>query len=252
MDEEVEEWFKENAYLLGRLKSYLKEKIWIIFCGLLAGQICFLLIDSFLLKPTYEARTSLYISNVMNTANYDPMDINDITASQQLVNTYIALLEDESVLSGISERLTENFTPQEINECWPLLQIGDNFFVESKALAKSISMEAESNTEILRISVRSGNREISIAVCRYMKDIAEEVFKTIIQAGAVNQIGEVEAGLQPEGLDLMKMGIVGGGLGLVLTLFLLLATFVVDARIQNVEEVKAIYKIPILGVLPRY
>ena len=252
MDEEITDWSWGKSRLGGRLQSCFKEKGWMIFCGLLAGQLLFILTSLLFLKPVYEARTSLYVSNVIQTASYGNMDINDITASQQLVNTYIALLEDESVVSQLSRRLTENFSIEELEECYPLIQIGESYFVDRKALKKSIMMEAEENTEILQISVRSKNREISAGVCTYVKEIAEGVFQSVIQAGEVNQIGQVEAGEEPVSLGLAEMGILGGAAGSALAVFVLLVLFVLDARIQNVEDIKTLYQIPVLGVLPRY
>ena len=252
MDEEITDWNWGKSRLGERLQSCFKEKGWMVFLGLLAGQLLFILISLLFLKPVYEARTSLYVSNVMQTTSRGNMDINDITASQQLVNTYIALLEDESVVSQLSKRLTENFSIEELEECYPLVRIGDSYFVDRKALKKSITMEAAENTEILQISVKSKNREISAKVCAYVEEIAEGVFQSVIQAGEVNQIGQVEAGEEPVSLGLVEMGILGGAVGAALAVFALLVMIVLDARIQDVEDIKTLYQIPVLGVLPRY
>lgn len=242
---------KKMPFHIEEVLAYIRERTWMIVCGMLLGKAVFLAISFFILKPEYESNISLYISNAVNTTLSSTMNLNDITASQQLVNTYIALLKDESVYSEISRQLVNQYTYDELESCFSVLQIGDTIVIRSQSLRDCITMEAEENTEVLNIKVKTRNPRISADVCGFLSNTASNVFKTVIQAGNVNEIGSIKVNTESVSPDPVEMGIAGAGAGIMSAVFWILLLFVMDTKIHTVAEFGRRCPIPVLGMIPK-
>lgn len=245
----MNEAIKAQIYI-GEILTYIKARIGIAICGMLLGGAVFWIASAWIIKPEYESSISMYVSNTVN-AGYSST-INDITASQQLVKTYIALLEDESVYAEISRKLVSEYSQEILEECFKVIEIGGTKFIPPDEIRDCVSMSAENDTEVLKIVVTTSDPVIAAEVCRLLGNIASNIFKVVIQAGDVNDIGVIKMNEEPVSLEPVEMGAVGLAAGAAVSILGILLAYVLDTKIHTVSEFSEKYQVPVLGMIPKY
>ena len=106
-----------------------------------AGFLILLMVSLFMLPRKYTSSVSLYVNNLTSVSLTGDVNINDINASQKLVDTYIVILQDDDVLQQVADQLS---TPMTVGE-----------------LSGVISMQSVNQTEVLQISAETVSPELS-------------------------------------------------------------------------------------------
>ncbi len=137
----------------------LRRKWLIIGCSLGCALIAFL-VSSFLLTPQYQATTSLFVNNANRTED-SVTSIGDITASQELVGTYIQILYSNAALEAVIEKQGLDYTASEIRNM--------------------VSMVAKNNTEVLEISVNSDDPDEAMAIANTLLSVAPDILTRVVR-----------------------------------------------------------------------
>lgn len=236
MQEAIEVDIKELLLVL------LRNLKWIFLCMVLggAGAYC---ATWLLVTPEYSSSVSLYVNNNNQGEIAAAMNINDINASQKLVNTYIVILQDDEVMERVAGRLTEEFDRSSLE---------NSLSLEPKELRKVIRMSAVNNTEVLRIEAQTPNAALSARICTLMTEIAPEILQRVVKAGSVEVIGEARAAESPSYPNFRVNCALGAFAGLLLSAVLILLNSVMDNSIKDEEDLKNRFDVPVLGEIPDF
>ena len=82
--------------LFGLLLSNIKT---IIMVTVLSGLIAFM-ISNYIITPEYSSTVKLYVNN-KTASNSETLTTSDISAAQQLVGTYVAIIQSDSMLKEV-------------------------------------------------------------------------------------------------------------------------------------------------------
>lgn len=209
----------------------LLKKWWIIALSTAVGLLTAFLISSFVLTPMYTARVSLYVSNIsVNTSS--SVNINDITASQKMVNTCIAIIKSESLLNEVSRLDGTNYTKGQLLEM--------------------TSAMAVNNTELLEIKVTSPNPSDSFRIANTYLNVLPGIVEKIVNGGLVSPLDYAVMPEKPNSPNIPLNSAIGGLLGLMLSVLFIFLIKVIDARVEGEEDLKKHYDIPVLGGIPEF
>lgn len=185
-------------------------------------------------KPSYWCSRSYIITNSVSYSNDESSrvaSIGDLNVSQSLAETYGQLIKLDEMVSCLADYL--------------LKETGEEY--SYRFLSSCIRVEVGS-TEIIKIRVSTGNMEtsriISNAVDTYLIPLAMEV------------VGSAEVKALPKLLDgvattsPVKMGIVGFGGGVILSVAIILLNYLFNNKISDRDEFSKICRIPVLGTIP--
>ncbi len=206
----------------------LRDKCWaIILSMILVGGIGFT-ISSYVIKPTYSSRISMYVNNTEESVTQ--LSINDISASQKLVSTYIEILKSDMVLDQVNNKIKVPYS--------------------NSKLSKMISAKALNDTQILEIKVISTDPNEATEIANILSEVVPEEINRILQIGRVKLIDTALINSNPIGPDVKKMTLIWGGLGAVLACIIILLVSILDNSIKSEEDLVEKYHIPVLGVIP--
>ncbi len=237
---------------VGKLFQVLwKNVIWII-AGLLVGAMVLFAVSKFIMAPKYTSSVSLYVNNNSEAATGTPININDINASQKLVNTYIVVLGHETVLEQVADELMEEFADSQLEEYIGLSEVNGQRVLKAGSLKKVISMESVNNTEVLRIKAETKNAMFSARICNLIAEAAPEVLQRVIKAGSVEVIGEAKPVFEKSSPGVKKYTMVGALIGLVLAVAVILIRYLLDNTIKGEDDIKAHLNVPVLGEIPDF
>ncbi len=214
------------------LISILLKRIWIIIAATLLGAAATFVFFKFLVAPSYTAQTLLYVNN-NNQSSMSNVNLNDINASQKLVNTYIVILQNDKIIERVAQKC-------------------DLEYDELKDVSKMITMKSVNNTEVFSIQVTSKDPVLSAKMANTMAELAPTEIIRVVKAGSVEVISQAEPPARPSGPNSMRNSIIGGLLGLILASGFVLLFEMLDITVKGEEDLTSRYNIAVLGEIPDF
>lgn len=208
----------KEEYDIRTMLLLLLHKLWFIISALLISGSATCIISKYVLTPQYSSYTTVYVNNRgeedVNTrdAKNHKANLNDLQASQTLLNTYIAVLQSDSVMEKIKIKLQNSCTAEELLQAFNVSQIKDD------DIKKSFSMAAVDNTEVLKITATTGSPEISAKICNIIAEIAPDFLTRIVGAGSVEIIDLAQVNSIPSSPKILKNTFIGMICGMIVAI----------------------------------
>lgn len=234
---------------IGEIIRLFIKNIKIIIPSIVLFGLSFFIVSYFFISPKYVSSIYLYVNNKESEYS-QALNINDINASQKLVNTYIVILKNDEVLKKVGNRLLEEYNKDDLNNYLGLSQVNGKYILSTNSLRSVLTMGAVDNTEVLKIQAETKNPELSASICQIIADEAPSVLKRIVKAGSVEVIGTAEVSYQKSSPNNKKNGIIGALLGLFLSVLFVVLRYALDRTVKGEEDLKNILDIPVLGEIP--
>ena len=156
--------------------------------------------------------------------------MNEINASQKLVNTYIEILRSNTYMAKISDNVGLGYSANQIKSM--------------------LSMNALNQTEILQIKVTNKNPDHAATILNEILANADSEIIRIAKAGSVEVIDEAFVPRTPSSPNIPKNTMVGLLLGAVLAMAVLFVIYMMDSTIHGETSLTDKYEIPVLGAVP--
>lgn len=220
-DDEIEIDLKEIFYFL-----LSKWKFIVVF--VVIGMAVFGCYHKFLLKPTYKADTSIYITNTDSLLTFS-----DLQLSSALTEDYAQIITSRTVLKEVISDL--------------------NLSLDYKQLKQLITVETPSSSHIVKIYVSCDDPTICRDIANSLMSISVQQIYKIIGSGEPTIIDRSESdSVQDVTPSLMKFLCIGAGVGFVFILIILIVEIIIDSSVKNEEDIEQYLNIPVLTAVPYY
>lgn len=220
-DAEMEIDLLEIFYLL---KSKWKE----IFLALLVGALIFGAYHTFLVKPSYQADASIYITNTESALSFS-----DLQLSSALTDDYANIIKSRTVLNRVIEELDLN--------------------LDYKQLAKLVAVSNPDSTHIVDIKVTCDDPEMSRNITNALLNISVSQIYQIIGSGEPTVIDySVAEAVQDVTPSLFKYLAIGGFLGACVACAIFILQMLMDGTMKTEEDIDKYLHLPVLAAVPYY
>ena len=229
MDQTTEN--KDIEIDLGKIFYKMHNKFIYIIIFTIVAAIVSGLITNFAIKPKYSATTKMYVySNTDRISTDSTITSNEITASQDLVNTYIYILNSDTVLEAVIKDLNLDMTPNR--------------------LKKMISASQAPKTIAFEVTVTANEPKTAAKIANSIAKIAPNEIVRVVKAGGVEIIDYAKVPTKPSSPNLTKNLIIAafGGFFLSFLAFFLYEFF--DTTITSERDILGEFDIPVLGTVP--
>ena len=206
---------------------YLKKRIWIIVVSLALCAGLGFMVSQFLIAPKHTASTRMY---VLNRSNESSVVYADIQISSYLLNDYKVLITGQNVTKEVISRLGLSKTP--------------------KSLASQIEVTAPDNTRVLQINVTDTNAQRAADIANCVREVASEQIQEIMDVDAVKLVYEADVPKNISSPNVIVNTGIAAGLGLFVSVFVLVVMFVMDDNIRTEEDVQRYLNLGTLGEIP--
>ncbi len=228
------EQVKENKELeidLGKIFYKMRTKFIYIIVATIIAALASGLITHFCVKPTYTSTVKMYVySNTDRIVSDSSITSTELSASQELVNTYIYILNSDTVLREVIKDVELKITPNQLKNAITAVQATD-----------TIAFEVSVNTRSPKLSAKIAN---SIA------KVAPKEIVRVVKAGGVEIIDYANVPTHPSSPNLTT----NIGIAAAVTFFVLFALFFLyelfDTTITNARDIEGDFDYPILGTVP--
>lgn len=207
-----------------------KKVVYIILITLLGGVLagCF---TEFFIDQKYTSYINLYVYSDADQLNtQSSMTYNDYTVSTALVKSYLVILESDSVMEKVAQKVG--------------LESADD-------VRKYISTSQYEDTVVFQVSVTTTDPKTSQTIANAVADVAPEEISRIIKAGGANVIDYAKEPTEPSSPNLKKNILIGLGAGFILSFLFFFIKEALNSTITSVKDIEREFDIPILGTVPR-
>lgn len=212
---------------LKELFLILWHRIWIIILvTILSGAVVFGF-TRFLIKPKYTSSIKMYVNN--STTSKANMSSSDIAAAQSLVDTYITIIQSDTVLTDVIGRSNSKYTTGQLN--------------------KMISARSLNNTEVFQVNVTSEDPNEAQTLANSIADTAPEYLSDIVTGTSVKIIDRAKFSDVPTSPNILSNTMIGLVAGFMLASGLILLVSLMDTRIKTEQDLQRITDLPILGAI---
>ena len=220
-EEETEIDLLEIFYLL---RSKWKE----IFLAILVGALIFGAYHTFLIKPSYQADASIYITN-----NDSMITFSDLQLSAALTDDYANIIKSRTVLNRVIDELDLNLNYEE--------------------LGKLVDVENPDSTHIVDIKVTCDDPEMSRNITNALLNISVSQIYQIIGSSEPTVIDySVAEAVQDVTPGLLKYLAIGGLLGAFIMCAIYVLRMLMDSTMKSEEDVEKYLHLPVLAAVPYY
>jgi len=209
--------------------SVLIAKWWLIITTTILGGIFSFIVSEYVIPPKYESDLSLYVFNA-DINNVNGSNYNDLIVAQKLVKTYIAALQTDKFLDSVIE-------DSEID-------------IDALELRKMIKMQDVLETELFKITVKSGSPSQSLRIANSIAKLAPRGVETIVQTGRTEIVDIPKMAKKPSSPNITLNTLIGIMVGFIISCGVVLLIYVLDTGIKSEEEIMSKYEISILGSIP--
>ena len=210
----------------------LKKKMWLIglsaiICGLISGLVSF-----FVLKPVYEANTSLIVNKEVKNETIQMATTDDLNYVQKLAITYGEIIKSRTVITQTIEKLKLDMTYEE--------------------LVGAVSVSNVADTQIIKIAVQNNNPVIAAKICNTIPQIFTKELQRTVEVSGVKVIDKAivpDSPIKPNKTMNIAIAMVLGVMASVFIIFLMEA---LDNKIKKPEDIETCIGIPVLGTVYEY
>ena len=192
------------------------------------------IISAFFISKQYTSNVMLYVQSNEQIAEQQQsgLSYNDIQVAERLANTCQTLFTSQKMTDLICEDLKNDynvttFSNSDIQNC--------------------ITVSAVENTPILKISVTTGDPDLSAAIAQSLDLNAEGVYSSIVESGVVKEVVAAEVPTAPSSPNVSKNTVLGLVIGLVLGCAIVIVLEMIDTKVKPNDDFLAMYGIPMFA-----
>lgn len=217
---------------LRKLLLVYLNKLWLIIaCGFLAAVIS-LAVTKFGITPMYQADIMVYVNNSRSGEQVDYISGSNLSASQQLVNTYVNIIRSDTVLTKVIEKGELTCRVEDVREMMTTSQVD--------------------KTEIFEVRITHENPEMAAHIANVIANVAPGEIEEFVEGSSTKIIDYAKVPDKRSSPSYTKNTLVGGILGCMLAVAYVTIRSLMDVRIKDEEDLMQLFTYPILGQIPSF
>lgn len=197
---------------------------------LAAGLFCTLvtcMISAFLIEPTYESTTRIYILNRQESSG---VTYSDVQIGTQLTKDYSVLITSRYVLESVAQKLGLDLTYKE--------------------MAAKVSVTSPTDTRIVAITVKDHDPVMAMDIANALREVASSHIQNVMNIEAVNVVETANMPTTKAGPPVVKWSLIGGIAGVFLVSVISVLQYLMDDTIKSAEDVQRYLGLSTLALIP--
>ncbi|MCM1507595.1 MAG: polysaccharide biosynthesis tyrosine autokinase [Ruminococcus flavefaciens] len=238
----------EQGYSIKDLLFLFLHKIWWLILGAVLGATALFCYSNFYLPLEYSSHISMYIQSYKTINTNNSSNLNDISNSKQLINTYMEVLKDDAVMRAVGEKLIEQYGYGVITGNFKM----EDGNIAPESLRNTISITSVEDTSALKVVVTTKNADISASICNIISEVSPDFIKDAVGVGAIRTIDTAKAYYTPVAPNVTKNTLIGFLGGFMLVAVIILLIDFLDNTVKSTEIISEKYKKPIIGEIQQF
>ncbi len=236
-----------NKITIKDLVKLLLGKIWLILFFMILGGAAAFCYSKFMLPLQYESHINMYVQSYSGISDNNN-NMNNITNSKQLVNTYMEVMRDDAVMDDVGGLLINQFDIDTLSQNFTV----SNGRILPSSVRRTINITSVPDTSALKLSSVTKNPNVSAAVCNDLTLVAPKFVEKAVGVGSINTIDKAKVYGNPVGPNVKKNTILGAAAAFFIIVFLIFIIDFFDNTVKEADVISKKYKKAILGEVNRF
>lgn len=194
-----------------------------LVAAIVAGGISF-----FVLKPQYEASTTMIVSYKQDQEAL--MDYNQLQMSQKLATTYSQIIKSDRIADKVIKKL--------------------DLDLSANALNSKISVSQVDTTEIFKITVKDNDPQLAALIANTEADIFKQEINDMMKVDSVSTIDVAKVPGSPVAPNKVMNIAIATVLGMMVSVGLVFVLEFLDRTYKTPSDIERHLGLPILGAIP--
>lgn len=213
------------------LLAYL-QKWWIIVATTLVAAFGAWLISAHFVTPMYQASITVYVNSIKGDQEINSISSGTLATAQKLVDTYVTMIESDTVLEKVAEEAGETVTAGQIRRIMSAKQVD--------------------STEIFKVIITHKDPAFAANVANAIADVAPTEIEEFVEGSSAKIIDYAKVPVNPSSPSVGRNTILGGMIGAVIAVIYLTIRFLLDVRIKDETDLNMLFDLPVLGQIPSF
>ena len=209
-------------------------RLWLIVISAVVLGVLVYLFSANFITPQYRARVTMYVNNSVSESS--EISSSDLATAQRLVDTYVAILQQYSVMEKVADRVEE--------------QTGKR--PSPQSIMSSMSAEAINETEVFTITISHPKSKMAMEIANAIAEVSPGVIESIVVGSSAKIVDYAREPAAPYTPNNFRNGVYGAAIGAILAIAYVVVWVITDVRINGEEDLAMISSAPILGVIPNF
>ena len=214
-----------------RLWAALLSKKWLILLTSVVMAVVVFLVTFFFITPVYESSAMFYVNNYAQMSeSTGSITSSDITASKNLVDSYIVILNTRATLTDIIDHAGVNRSVEELED-----------------MLHAASVNA---TEIFQVVVSSPDPQEAAKIAEAIAHVLPERISSILEGTSANVVDEAVVATEPSSPSYAVNTLIGFAAGLMLSICYVIIWSLSDVTVHSQEDVEQSCNLTVLAAVP--
>lgn len=213
------------------LLAYL-HKWWLILATAIVVGVAALIVTINFITPMYKAEVTVYVNNARGDQQVDYISSSNLATAQRLVNTYINIIESDTVLEKVAAASGLDITAADIR--------------------KSMSAEQLDETEVFTVTITHPDPVQAAQIANALAEVAPNEIANIVEGSSTKIIDYAKVPENPSSPNATKNTILGVLVGGVVAVLYVTLRFMLDVRIKDEEDLNMLFDVPVLAQIPSF
>ena len=211
------------------LLLYLHKWWLILLCAIVGGGMMYVYTANFV-TPMYQAGVTIYVNNVESGQQIDYISGSNLTASQQLVSTYINIIRSDTVLEKVADSMEMDVSAEYIRSIMSASQVGE--------------------TELFDVYISHPDPDMAAFIANAVAEVAPGEIENFVEGSSTKIVDYAKVPEAPYSPSYRKNLVLGAAAGVILIVAILTIRDLLDVRIKREEDLMEISDLPVLGRIP--
>ncbi len=211
------------------INAYKRHLAWILLASVLCG-VCFFVYSKYFIPELYVSTSKVYVIAQLDEQGRTTSGI--LNSSKALIKSASIVLKSDEFLTRVGQQIDPPLTASQIRGC--------------------VSYTSVSDTEVMQISVTTGDRNLSYILCQVISGEVPAEMKTVAKAGDWTVFDSPKMPTSKSYPDNKEYAMTGAIVAFCIYVVVILLLHLLDNSVKRASDVKERLGIPVLGEVPSF
>lgn len=239
----------KNTYTIKDLLSLLWNHLMLIIAITIIGGIAAFSFSKFVLPVKYSSHITMYVQSYTGISENAANDVNNISNSKQLVNTYMEVLKDDEVMNAVSALLLEQYDEADLRR---VFSFDEDNKIDPASIRSCLTISSVTDTSAVTITATTVNPNLAADICNDITQVAPKYVEEAVGVGSINTIGKAKVYKKPVAPNIKKNIIIGMLAAFILIYMVMFTVDYFDNTIKESEKIAKKYDKAIIGEIQQF
>ena len=232
-----------QTYSIKDIILLLLSHIWLILVFTVIGAGAAFGVSKLILPLQYSSHITMYVQSYTGISE-NVNNVNNISNSKQLVNTYMEVMKDDAVMDAVGALLVQQFDRQVLAECF---RFNDTGALTPASIRSCLAISSVTDTSAVKVTATAQNAKVAAAICNDLTRVAPQYVEEAVGVGSINTIDTAKVYEAPVAPDMMKNTALGAAAGCMLIVLIIFLIDFFDNTIKDTASLDQTYHKAIIG-----